>query len=121
MLKAIQKHKKKNIKIMQLESTLASANIVIDRQKAEIKRLQERNVILRGAVDAQKAEIERLQKLLDDKCDRCITKERAEAIKTLAEDFEEEFFVGGVTYSITKEEFDEFIKSKVGEVQCLNG
>lgn len=36
----------------------------INRQKAEIKTLQERNVILRGAVDAQKADNERLQKRL---------------------------------------------------------
>ncbi len=34
---------------------------LINRQKAEIKDLQERNVVLRGAVDGQKAEIERLQ------------------------------------------------------------
>ncbi len=33
----------------------------------------------------QKAEIERLNKLLDDKCDRCIEKDRSNAIKEFAE------------------------------------
>ena len=33
----------------------------------------------------QRAEIEKLQKLLDDKCDRCIERDRAEAIKEFAD------------------------------------
>ena len=33
----------------------------------------------------QKKEIERLQKLLDDKCDRCIARDRAEGIKEFAD------------------------------------
>ena len=36
-------------------------------------------------INRQKAEIERLQKQLDDKCDRCIAKDRAEAITEFAE------------------------------------
>ena len=36
-------------------------------------------------INRQKSEIERLQKLLDDKCDRCIAKDKAEAVKEFAE------------------------------------
>ena len=35
-------------------------------------------------INRQKAEIERLQKLLDDKCDRCIARDKSEAIKEFA-------------------------------------
>ena len=42
-------------------------------------------------VKIQKAEIERLTKLLDDKCDRCIAKERAEVVKEFAERLKEKF------------------------------
>ena len=36
-------------------------------------------------INRQKAEIERLTKLLDDKCDRCIARDKAEAIKEFAD------------------------------------
>ena len=39
---------------------LPQAIDLINRQQAEIKTLQERNVVLRGMIDTQKAEIERL-------------------------------------------------------------
>lgn len=42
-------------------------------------------------INRQKSEIERLQKLLDDKCDRCIARDRDEAIKEFAERFENAF------------------------------
>lgn len=35
-------------------------------------------------INRQKAEIERLEKQLDSKCDRCIARDRAEAIKEFA-------------------------------------
>ena len=38
----------------------------------------------------QQAEIERLQKNLDDKCDKCIARDRAEAIKEFAERVKQE-------------------------------
>ncbi len=39
---------------------------------------------------------------------------KAEAIKEFAERFEEEFFIGDVTHSITKEEFEDFCKRNGG-------
>ena len=42
-------------------------------------------------INRQKAQIERLQKFLDDKCDRCIAKERTEAVKEFAERLKEKF------------------------------
>ena len=45
--------------------TIADILDVINRQQAEIKTLQERNVVLRGMIDTQKAEIERLQKSIE--------------------------------------------------------
>ena len=39
---------------------------LINRQKAKIKELDEKNVIKLGLIDYQKAEIERLQELVDD-------------------------------------------------------
>lgn len=71
---------------------------LINRQKAEIERLKAEN--------NQFADIGKMHSEI-----------KAEAIKKLAEDFEKEFFVGGVTYSITKEEFDEFIKRKVDDTE----
>ena len=41
-------------------------------------------------IKRQQAENERLQKLLDDKCDRCIAKERAETLKELMFNLDEE-------------------------------
>lgn len=38
--------------------------------------------------EKQQAEIERLQKLLDDKCDRCVARDRTEATKDFADRFE---------------------------------
>ena len=67
---------------------------------AEIERLRE-----------EKAKFDNTILYNLEQVNKIVEKAKAE----LAEDFEEEFFVGGVTYSITKEEFDEFIKRKAGE------
>lgn len=60
--------KEESIVVTQFNSDDTKTEITVDdilgiiyRQNAEIKTLQERNVILRGAVDSQKAEIEKLQ------------------------------------------------------------
>lgn len=58
---------------------------LINRYEARIKELEGKVVIQKGLIDRQQAEVERLQKLLDDKCDRCIAKERTEAVKGFAE------------------------------------
>ena len=79
-------------------------NDIINRQKAEIERLKNDCFCIANERDA-----------IGDCMNEAVEEAKAEAIKEFAEDFEEEFFVGGVTYSITKEEFDEFIKRKVGE------
>ena len=60
----------------------------VNRLQAEIKNLQERNMVLRGAVDTQKIEIERLQSQLylaqyTDTAKRNIA---AEAVKEFAEE-----------------------------------
>lgn len=58
---------------------------VLAEKNAEIEKLTGNLKFVRGTVERQKADNERLKKLLDDKCDRCIEKERAEAIKEVAD------------------------------------
>ena len=53
---------------------------LINRQKAEIERLEKLYDQSYKESLRWKNEVERLQKLLDDKCDRCIAKDRSEAI-----------------------------------------
>ena len=54
-------------------------------QEEDIAIFTHKVKVLRDFINRQQAEIERLQKLLDDKCDRCIARDRAEAIKEFAE------------------------------------
>lgn len=61
---------------------------LINRTKIESKRyrgkcaLQKKELTrLYDEINHQKAEIERLQKLLDDKCDKCISRNRSEAVE----------------------------------------
>ena len=71
----------------------------------------------------QKAEIERLQKLLDDKCDRCIAKDKAEAVKEFAERLKEYVESYDVTTgykiiivnAVEEETIDNLVKETVGE------
>lgn len=63
------------------EMMIDDALDLINRLQAKNKELDEKLIIQKGLIDTQKAEIERLQKLLDDKCDKCIARDRAEAIK----------------------------------------
>lgn len=74
---------------------MVNALNLVERQKAEIadskdeitelkktnKHLSNEYIALSKECDKLKAEIERLTKLLDDKCDRCIERDRADAIK----------------------------------------
>lgn len=76
-------------------------------------------------INRQRAEIERLVKILDDKCDRCIEKERAEAIKGFAEglkdhsrkmqssDFSGEFWDRAVLVS----DIDNLVKEMLGDTK----
>lgn len=50
-------------------------------QQEQIKKLENIEKYADKLIKKQEAEIERLQKLLDDKCDKCIARDRAEAIK----------------------------------------
>ena len=64
-------------------------------------------------INRQQAEIERLQKLLDDKCDRCIARDRAEAIKEFAERLKEK---KGIYNTFASERIiDNLVKEMVGE------
>ena len=58
---------------------------LINRQQEMIDALIAGQETLQKALAEKNAEVERLQKLLDDKCDRCIAKAKAEAIKEFAE------------------------------------
>ena len=68
------------INSMNIEEALANAEKCLEpfEPRDIVRELQE-------TINRQKAEIERLQKLLDDKCDRCIARERTEAVKGFAE------------------------------------
>ena len=57
---------------------LKNALDLINRQQAEIENLKHN---LKCVKDHKEGLIERLQKNLDDKCDKCIARDRAEAIK----------------------------------------
>lgn len=87
-----------------LQKALAEKNAEIEELEAEYEKVYEQ------------AEADILGNLPQGgtSCHWCIDKHKNYAIKELAKDFEEEFFVGGVTYSITKEEFHEFIKRNGG-------
>ena len=47
---------------------------------------------------APKSEVERLTKLLDDRCDRCIERERAKAAREIFEEIRKEYELDGMTY-----------------------
>lgn len=69
-------------------------------------------------INRQKAEIERLTKLLDKKCDRCIAKDRAEAIKEFAEKIKRyiaDCVSSGYAVEISDEEIDEIAKGMMEE------
>lgn len=71
-------------------------------------------------INRQQAEIERLQKLLDDKCDRCIARDKSEAVKEFAERLKEKSFQSFGNYGITRDvvevcNIDNLVKEMVGE------
>ena len=103
---------------------------LINRQKAEIENCYEFIEQLKKARNIwddkcthQNAEIERLQKLLDDKCDRCIAKDKAESVKEFAERLKEYVESYDVTtgYRVTivqaveEETIDNLVKEMAGE------
>ena len=99
---------------------------LINRQQAEIEKLNVELVGMRGACnsykmhyDNAKAEIERLQKLLDGKCDRCIAKDRADAIKEFAERLKVNHISkddkGKLHLLVEYNEFDNLVKEMVGD------
>lgn len=97
---------------------------LINRQKAEIENCYEFIEQLKKARNIwddkcthQNAEIERLQKLLDDKCDRCIAKDRAEAVKEFAERLKEKAWHGmwETINHVDVDEIDNLVKEMVGE------
>lgn len=105
----------------QVELSLVNETIdLINRQQAENKELAEAIHNLTIEKDALfdkaeelKAKIERLQKLLDDKCDRCIARDKSEAIKE---------FASRLKYGVPQEygviscyDVDNLVKEMVGE------
>ena len=68
-------------------------------------------------INRQKAENERLQKLLDNKCDRCIANERAEAVREFAErlkDVSEHFWEEKENF-VSEDDIDNLVKEMVGD------
>ena len=99
---------------------------LINRQKAENKNFQERNVILRGLVDTQKAENERLNNTLDamvlehkrlmktvktEAYKECIEKIKSHSRKMKSSDFSGEFWDKAVLVA----DIDNILKEKVGD------
>lgn len=69
------------------DNLMQNALNLINRQQAEIERLKkELNIISILYQDEQ----ERYKELLDSKCDRCIARDKAEAIKELIFNLDEE-------------------------------
>ena len=58
---------------------------LINRLKAENKKNENIIRLADKTIETQNAEIERLKKQLDDKCDRCIARDKFEARKEFAE------------------------------------
>ena len=56
-----------------------------DIQDKDIENFSNDVKFLKDLINRQQAEIEKLVEFLDDKCDRCIEKERTEAIKEFAD------------------------------------
>ena len=84
--------------------------------------LNSEQVLIVNALDKlnrQKAEIERLQKLLDDKCDRCIARDKAEAYKELLNLLEGRLVgktkITAFGYEIAIIEIKNLLKEMVGE------
>jgi hypothetical protein len=64
-----------------VQNTKRNALDLINRQQAEVENLKHN---LKCVKDHKEGLIERLHKNLDDKCDKCIARDRAEAIKEFA-------------------------------------
>lgn len=104
----------KLIPVFRVKQWLENEN---NRHKAEIKRLQERNVILKGAVDTQKAEIERLNCNLDMAND-CISEQRAEAIKELLDKIEKQAIPNeDDMYWVELDDIYNLVKEMAGEIE----
>lgn len=103
---------------------VAKMQETINRQQAEIKKLQQGNVILRDMVDTRQAEIERLQKkaimveAIEDSInplpfetdyDKAIKTAKAKAIKEFAEEAK------AITYHYYDSDIDELLKERLGE------
>ncbi len=78
----------------------------------------ERDVL--NLINQQQTEIKRLEKLLDDKCDRCISKDKAEAIKEFADRLKDVFVTIDGTFECCEIEdhIDNLVKEMVGDNQC---
>lgn len=76
---------------------------------------------LKQFINRQKAENERLQKQLDTKCDRCIARDRAEAIKEFAERLKKKretpvgTFYGKKVYNSENKDIDNLVKEMTEE------
>lgn len=71
---------------------IAKASLdLINRLQAEKEALIAGQETMSKYIEEQQAEIEKLVKLLDDKCDRCIAKERTEAVKEFANELKRVF------------------------------
>ena len=82
---------------------------LINRQKAESERLRkELNIVSTLYQDEQ----ERYKELLDIKCDRCIARDKAEAIKEFAERLKTELSFGKY---IQADQIDNLVKEMEGE------
>lgn len=71
-------------------------------------------------INRQKAEIERLEKQLDSKCDRCIARDRAEAIKEFAEKLKDSFGYGWLLGSAVKTHIDNLVKEMTEDKDVQN-
>lgn len=107
---------------------------LINRQQAEIKKLQQGNVTLRDMVDTRQAEIERLQKMaimveaIEDSIyplpfetdyDKAIKEAKAEAIKEFAERLKDNFPYKNACYTFEGIEYriDNLLKEMVGDAE----
>ena len=119
--------KEESVVITQFNSDNTKTEITLDDILGVINRLQaDKEALIAGQETLQKAlaeknaEIERLQKLLDDKCDRCIAKERDGAIKEFAERLKKKLPRFGVSLYSEQTVFndiDNLVKEMVGDAE----
>ena len=88
---------------------------LINRLEAENERLKKVNERLRKAFEKLCKRTNKLETQLDDKCDICVLRDKAEAYKEFADRLKQVFWSNAMGDVIVREIVDKLLKEMVGE------